>query len=144
MIREGTIADVDAMVDMGHRFHAGTVYSGLMAESPDQMRKVATAFVSDSDKVALLAVIDGHIVGMLLALLHTHFLSGERMAGEVAWWVEPEARGTIGLRLLVAAERWARDRGATKIQMVAPTANVERIYKARKYEKVETTYQRSL
>lgn len=143
MIRVGTIADVDAMVAMGQRFLAGTVYRELMAESPERMRTTALMFVTDTDKVALLAVQDRSIVGMLLALLHTHFLSGERMAGEVAWWTEPEARGT-GLRLLRAAERWARENGAVRFQMIAPSPDVERIYQARHYAKVETTYQLTL
>jgi len=143
MIRPATLADVPAMVDMGGRFLASTVYRDLMAHSPEQLNVLATMFVSDADKVALLAVEAERVTGMLLALLHTHFVSGERMAGEVAWWVEPDARGT-GLRLLRAAEKWARENGAVKFQMIAPSPDVERIYQARHYAKVETTYQLTL
>ena len=131
------------MVAMGGRFLASTIYRELLADSPRQMEVLATAFVNDPDKVALIAVDANRVTGMILVLLHTHFLSGEQMAGEVAWWVEPDARGT-GLRLLRAAERWAREHGAVKFQMIAPTPDVERIYQARHYAKVETTYQLTL
>jgi GNAT superfamily N-acetyltransferase len=143
MIRMATEADVDAIVAMGRRFLASTIYRDLIAESPEQMQRLAEMFVRDTDKVTLVAEQDRKIVGMLLVLVHTHFVSGERMAGEVAWWVEPEYRG-CGLKLLKAAEQWAREQGAVKFSMVAPSEDVECLYQRLGFTKVETAYQRTL
>ena len=54
-------------------------------------------------------------------------------AGEVAWWVEPDARGWP--RALRRAERWAAEMGAHQIQMIAPATNarVGRLYQRRGY-----------
>ena len=47
---------------------------------------------------------DGAIVGMLGFIIHDHFISGEKVAGEVFWWMEPEHRGD-GLKLLDETKR---------------------------------------
>jgi GNAT superfamily N-acetyltransferase len=85
----------------------------------------------------------GAITGMLGYLLYDHFISGERIAGEVFWWVEPEARGD-GLRLMREAEKRAKERGAKRFQFIAPTPQLEHVYRRLEYSWVESTFQKSL
>ncbi len=80
---------------------------------------------------------------MIGLVLYPHHLSGEWTAGEVFWWVEPEARGE-GLQLMKQAEAWARGRGAAAIQMIAPSTQVGVIYRRYGYAPIETTYSKRL
>jgi GNAT superfamily N-acetyltransferase len=93
--------------------------------------------------VILVSGSDATITGMIAMLAYDHPFSGERMAFEVVWWVEPEARGD-GVRLLRAAEDWAMEQGIGKMQMVAPNERVGALYERLGYLPVETSYQRSL
>lgn len=88
----------------------------------------------------------GLVVGMLGVTLIEHPMSGECVASEMAWWIEPEYRGgTTALRMLTHAETWARELGATRFQMVAPAGSTLGLfYQRRGYRELESTYQRSL
>lgn len=144
MIRWATVDDLDAMVRMGCRFLTETSYAAHYPANPAQLRAVAERFIEDADKLALVSEADGEMTGMLLAMVFDHPLSGERIASELAWWVNPERRGH-GLRLLREMERWARSNGARLIQMIAPAGEpVGRLYEARGYSVTETHYQRAL
>ena len=87
----------------------------------------------------------GRVVGMIGLAVLPHFMSGELVASELFWWVEPEARrGTGGVRLLRRAESWARSTQAVRMQMIAPTAHVAKFYQALGYVPMEVAYQGSL
>jgi len=83
------------------------------------------------------------MTGMLGALCFTHPLSGEWVASEFYWWVEPHARGGIdSLRLLKLTITWARAQGAVRLHMIAPEGSgVGRLYRRLGFVPVETAYQ---
>jgi hypothetical protein len=60
------------------------------------------------------------------------------------WWVEPEARGVIGIKLLRTAEKWASDSGATQMQMAAPDPGVGDLYIRMGYVPAEMGFYRRL
>lgn len=144
-IRPATDVDIPRLVEMGTRFISETTYRDRITNSPDAMLALAERLLTGGDDATVL-VADraGAVVGMIGLVAFAHHISGERVVGEVCWWVDPEARGSAGVRLLKAAEQWARARGATAIQMIAPTDDVARIYLALGYVPVETTFQRNL
>jgi GNAT superfamily N-acetyltransferase len=94
----------------------------------------------------LIVVVGNHkAVGMIGLITFLHPLSGETYATEMIWWVEPNYRKSgAGIRLLRAAERWAKDQGAVALQMIAPTPEVGQIYAATGFEQIETLYQKAL
>ena len=141
MIRLATKEDIPRLVEMGQRFRAHSTYSQYLADNPEQMAKLGQQLI-DVDGL-LISERDGKIIGMMGFILHNHFLSGEKVAGEVFWWMEPEYRGD-GLRLLHEAERRSKAAGAKYMHMIAPTEQVETIYKRLGYQYVEATYQKSL
>lgn len=144
-IRSATSADIPRLVEMGGRFIELTIYRDRVAHRPDALRALATKLTTAGDEAAILVAEHGDtLIGMIGLVMFEHHISGELVAGEVCWWVEPEARGSAGVRLLKAAERWARDRHAVALQMIAPTEDVACIYQALGYTPVETTYQRNL
>jgi GNAT superfamily N-acetyltransferase len=143
MTRMATRRDIPRLVEMGQHFLDSTVYRGLIGRNTSQMAATASMLIDSPDGCVVVAERSGVVVGMLGALVFTHHISGERVGGEVFWWVEPEHRG-CGVRLLKASETWARARGAVRMQMIAPTPDVGALYQRMGYAAVETTYQRSL
>jgi GNAT superfamily N-acetyltransferase len=128
---------------MGARFISETDYAGIISVNPDRLSASVKAVADNPDGVILVSGSDATITGMIAMLAYDHPFSGERMAFEVLWWVEPEARGD-GVRLLRAAENWAIEQGIGKMQMVAPNERVGALYERMGYLPVETSYQRSL
>jgi GNAT superfamily N-acetyltransferase len=69
--------------------------------------------------VLLVADQDGVVVGMLFGVVSGFWFAPRSLwATELAWWVEPAARGgTAGIRLVTAFQDWARDKGAKVVAM---------------------------
>jgi GNAT superfamily N-acetyltransferase len=142
VIREASIDDVPRIVEMGLRFIRETVYAGRIAENPARMAALAEQLIAGSSM--FVAEREGVVVGMTGALFFEHPLSGEPFASELFWWVEPEARGSLGVRLLRRLVEWARARGAVALTMIAPTPAVEALYERLGMERVEVSYLRRL
>jgi len=144
--RPATLADVEAIVAMGERFRSQTAYASTVARSPESVRALTTRMVTGADSIVFVAEdpATGDLVGMIAVLLYTHYMSGVPKAIEVVWWVDPEARGSLGVRLLRDAERWARLNGAEALEMIAPNWEVELLYDRLGYLPVERSYFRRL
>jgi len=147
-IRVATLDDVDTIVAMGLRFQATTSYAAHLRATAETLRTLAIGIIENVDGAVLFLLVsaDGATVGMLAATLYTQIMSGEIIGTELCWWVDPEARGGRGaLRLLRTAERWAADRGAVVMQMMAPPgSDIGRFYEALHYAPIEMHYQRRL
>jgi GNAT superfamily N-acetyltransferase len=144
-IRAATANDLDRCVSMARHFLTQTEYRGRLGVDAKAIRRFGERVVSGElpDSVILLVERDGLVVGMFGAMVAPHPFSGELTGGDLFWWVEPKHRG-YGVRLLAAAEAWAKERGAVRFQMVAPNDRVADFYLNRGYTKLEATYQRSL
>ena len=143
MIRPATVADVPRLVEMGAAFLASSPYAGRLADNPAQMTALATRLITDDDGAVFVVDRDGDLVGMIGVLAARHFLSDECVAYEVFWWVEPSSRG-CGIRLMQAAERWAKAAGAVRLAMIAPSDEVGQLYERLGYDLVERSYERIL
>lgn len=141
MIRLAAESDVPRLVEMGLRFRRESEYHRHLRENPEKMGELAAQLVAQGS--LLVSQVDSDLVGMLGYVLFPHFLSGDLVAGEVFWWVDPRHRGE-GLRLLRAAEGRARSCGAQFMQMIAPNERVADLYKRLHYSFVESAYQRAL
>lgn len=146
MIREATHADLDALVQMGEEFHDSTPYALELADNPGQYRAIGTWLINNPDGVLLMREVDGEAVGMLGGALFDHPLSGERTAGEMFWYASPGQRGVTGVRLLKGFEGWAREHGASYLQMVQPAwaDRVGEMYAAMGYQRIEVAWTRHL
>lgn len=140
MIRKADMRDIPRLIEMGLRFIRETGYSKHVEENPEQMRKTLDVLIP---KGLVLVADENGVVGMIGFLAYEHPLSGEKVASELFWWVDPEHRGH-GKELMRAAEEAARHAGARKMQMIAPTEGVEVLYRRMGYTRLEAAYQRSL
>lgn len=84
--------------------------------------------------------------GMAGVLVYqNYFKRDQRIAQEMFWWVDPEARGLgAGRKLLETIEAWAKEQGAQKLTMVAlDDVDGERVagmYKAAGYRPLERNF----
>lgn len=145
MIRPATVADIPRIVEMGRQFIADTSYRGGIADNPDRLARTAARLIEGDDSALFVADTGAAVVGMIGVYTYTHPYSDELFATELFWWMDPEHRGA-GLRLLKHAEAWARWRGATALQVVAPRSNdrLGVLYERLGFTRVETHYQRDL
>lgn len=143
MIREAVADDMGRLLEMGQRFVAESEYASFISINTESLARTITNLSESPDGTVLVAEADDVPKGMIAMIVYDHPYSGERTAFELVWWMEPESRGN-GLRLLRAAEDWARERGATSMQMVAPNERIGALYRRLGYQPVETSFQRSL
>lgn len=143
MIRPAHALDRPRLLYLALSFAAESAYARFVNANPGQVGRYVD-FVLERGAF-FVAEREGEIVGFIAGFLaQEHPVSGECIASECAWYVEPQHRhGTLGVRLLDAFEGWALSHGAERVEMIAPYASdVGAFYQRRGYEPVETVYQR--
>lgn len=141
-VRPAVAADVPRIVEMGVRFVAESEYWKLGTANPDKIAVLALSLIESGG--LFVAEDASGIVGMLGGCLMDHPMLDSLVASELAWWVEPDHRGTAGARLLSAFAAWARERGANALHMVAPNVRVAMHYKRLGYFEMETSFMRRI
>ena len=150
MIREATEADIPRILEMGRRFLAEGPYHGEIEDNPEVSERLVQILVQNPNAKILVSDEDGALTGLVVFLFYAHYFSGKPTAGELIWFVEPEhRRGFTGIALLRAAQRIAKEMGATSMQFTAPATNtadpkVGKMYEILGYHPVEVSYQKRL
>ena len=144
-IREATHFDINAIVAMGGRFLSSTTYRGRIKDNPTQRAALVMHLIDSDNSVIFVADKgDDELVGFLGLFTYRHPMSDQLFAAEIAWWVEPEARGKTGLQLLSAGETWAKNQKAEVLQMIAPIQELEQLYLRRGYIPIERHFQKAM
>lgn len=141
--RDANFEDVPALVAMGMRFLAASPLNEFMPPNQDKMTALVNGLIEE-DGGYLAVAEDGDLQGMIGAVLISNLVSGELWAVELFWWVEPEARGRTGLRLLKGVEDWARGLGVRHIQLTAPTKRAGALYTRLGFAPTELSYHKAL
>lgn len=150
-IRNARKGDLDAIIRMTLAFLASGPYE-WMTSTP---ARIAALFeLVQANGVIFVAEVDLEqrvdkptVVGMLsLIKVDSHPLTGQSYGDELVWWVDPEHRnGTIGPRLLGAAEKWATTAGLSMLKMVAPAkSDVGTFYERQGYRLIESAWAKDL
>lgn len=150
-IREATLDDVDAIVEMSILFMSSTAYGAIIGTADPRALARTIATVMEHG-VILLAELersdsDGRdVIGMLAVYIAIHPFTGAAYGDELAWWVNPEHRhGRAGYYLLRTAEEWARQNKLSVLKMVAPAGSrVGDFYTRLEYTFIESVYQLKL
>lgn len=86
----------------------------------------------------------GEICGALGALVAPDLNDGELVAQEAFWFVAESARGSVGVLLFAAWERWAKALGVKRAIMIhllsSMPQKLQRFYHRRGYRPVEVHY----
>lgn len=131
-VREALDSDLDELVALwshyirGHRMNPA--YGILPSDALQRRRESFERLVEGPDSTVYVATRkDGGLDGMISCFLEVNqpYLSPPLYARIQAAFVRPEARGRGNLkRLLRAATRWARGRGATEMRLYLTADNV--------------------
>ena len=171
IIREATLADVDALGNLALHFLAGTQYGRtLQTADSEHLAALITVLIAGidpttDDRQGVICVADlqftsyvgdgmlsrelphtSKLVGFLAISNALDVFTGQRYGDEVAWWVEPEHRETgAGRKLLGVGEDWARRNGLSVLKMVAPAGSqLGTLYERLGFTEVETAYSKRL
>ena len=145
MIRHANEEDAIRVMELAHNFYQETPYA---LEIPYDPNTCAEIFFKALDQgLCSVAEENGEVVGFVLGLAFPSVMNRNYLMGcELAWWVEPAYRGSVGYRLLRHIEKSAQDLGVKGWSMVAledhDPEKVEKIYLRTGYQKTERTYSR--
>lgn len=144
VIRHASASDTEALIALGLAFVRDSPYTAHVAENPEQIGKVIAFLLAQPNSTILVAERDGAVIGLIGLAMVPHLWSGVLTVSELAYYVHPDHRGTVGIRLLKAAEAWAGASGAKAMQMIAPSAEVGRFYERLHYRPLETNYEKRI
>jgi hypothetical protein len=144
LIREAKVADVDALIAMGHRFLGMSPFAPHSDLIDDDLAWAICNLIDNG--IVFVAEKDDQIVGAIAGQISSlWFNRRSRVAVELAWWVDENHRnGRAAIGLLRFFEEWAIARGATMIVMSDLTINGENpldpLFKKLGYSVVERSH----
>ena len=92
ILRDATQADVAALVEHGREFLAA-IAPGYTLDM-DGLPAALAALIAAPEGFVLAAERDGRLVGAFVGMICKPMMALERDAREIAWWIEPGARGS--------------------------------------------------
>jgi len=133
--------DADIVFEMSMKFIRDTGYDSISTEE-DIKSLIAEVLASPRNQSIIVMDDFGFIAGRA-----TKFPFGpDLIASEIAWWIDPEARGeSKGSKLMDAFEYWAKNVAGCKfISMTSLNNTVEKIYRKKGYKLYERAYMKVL
>jgi GNAT superfamily N-acetyltransferase len=148
VIRHATPNDLPDIVKMGVQFWNESIYHDALGPATKEgLADVAQLLMSGNDRALFVADEDGDLIGMIGMAIYPHPVQRGRIASEVTWWVDPDSRGTAGVRLLRHAEEWAREQPDVQVlQVGAPDGedDLESLVMAKGYQRLESSFSKRL
>jgi len=149
-VRRANHEDKKAFVRQAEAFFAVSPMSERAAFDEPKFAKFCDQAL-ESDTVAFW-VVDrgGEIVGISGAMTFPlYFAPTIKIAQELFWWIEPEARGTsAGKQMMFEIEGWAEQVGASHLFMIAlendRSKAMERVYGRNGFAPIERTFTKDL
>lgn len=100
------------IMEMAEKFHSASPYRDTEEFDDSRVAEIVIpAIESPIDRIVLILedTEARRAVGMLIALATQSTFSRSKVAGELAWWVNPENRGKDSLKLIDAYLYWAEN-----------------------------------
>lgn len=143
-IRPATLDDLPRIVEMAVRFLTETPYGALLPPSPARLAAVAEQLITEVGVILVVEAWPTRLVGMLAIAFVEQPLTGDLYGDELAWWIEPEQRGSaLAHKLLGVAEEWVLRKGGSGLKMVAPHGSpIGTLYERKGFTAIETAYWR--
>lgn len=148
-LKLASLDDLPEYLRLCQLFYEESPFAGVVEYSPDKTADVLHLAVETQYRQAVpLLLLDGtQPVGMLLGCATEVPFSDDRVAAELAWYVDPPYRGNRkALELVYAFEEWARRVGCkhASMSLLTTLTDVSKFYERLGYQKTEISYFRSL
>lgn len=112
-IRAATEADIPRLLTLGAIMHAESPRYRGFEFLPDRLAATVRQVLAMPLGFVRVAVVDGDVVGGLLAVAVPHYACNLVQACDIAYFVQPDARGgTAAARLVDSFRAWASEIGA--------------------------------
>lgn len=148
-LRLAKLDDVPVLMNFARHFLAASPYKGFRfasSKGEEFLRKAITGALKDH--VVLVALHDGKPIGFLVGAALEPVFSSVKIATELGWWIEPDARRTRASFLIYNAyEDWAARIGCDAVQgayLPGVSPELDEFYKRRGYVQVESSYLKRL
>ena len=148
VIRRATPEDIEALLPMCSKFISYTEYRDVIGTVDEEIGAALRQLLEMG--AIFVAEIEGIVKGFIACMICPAWFSPSvRVALEMAWWMEEDARkGTAAIRLVQAYEKWAKESGASFICMsdlvVADGAPLENMLGRMGYRMTERTHMKGL
>lgn len=149
IVRRSIITDEPDLVRMGQSFWSETPLSAYSVFNPECLIDFIRAASMTETASIWVAEDGGKVIGAVGGIVYPLFFSGDLVAQELFWWVDPDSRMSEASKLLYnELEAWAKDRGAVALSMIAiengKAERVGNIYKRKGFIPTEHAYVRGL
>lgn len=139
MIRIATLDDVPALLELGARMHAESPRYRRLQFSAPKVERTLTMMIGSDDAIVLVAMRDDQLIGCGLAFLEEEWFSDDRIAQELAVFVERPWRGGLtAAKLITGLRAWGAATDARLLQ-AGTTTGVNSEMTASLYEKIGFT-----
>ena len=98
------------IIDMARKFHEASPYHGLEDYDESQVSDKILQFLESPGKAVIILLVHpdtNKAVGMVIGIVTEGIFNRNRVAAEIAWWVDQEHRGKQSLELFEAYLYWA-------------------------------------
>lgn len=135
MIRNATEKDLDRMVELGKNMHAESKYSVYNFDA-EKLRNYLFTCIWHDEGIALIAEHDGEIVGGFVGWAHEQYFGHDKVAVDLALFVDPDKRGAMaGAMLIKKFIEVAKEKGAAQI-VISNSTGVDKERVGKLYEKM--------
>lgn len=126
-VRFARMDEVDQLLVLARMLHRESIMAYLPF-SDAKVRQLAIDYISEPERHCVLVAAEGKaIVGLFVGQVVDYYFNDERLAMSTFFYVRPEKRGFVSLRLIRKFEEWARGHGAREIEFdMSSGVNVER------------------
>lgn len=144
-LKLATNEHIDSILYLLKEFYKSSPYAHLPYDDLKVHELITTLLTSSKeDKIIILGIKDNIPIGLIIGQTTQSVFANQKIGLELAWWVDPEHRGSsIGLKLLRAYEDWCLRVGCQIIQMslLGPSqAILGPIYERLGYRLIEQAY----
>lgn len=138
-IRVATTADVPRIIELGAQLHAESARWSRIPFNPARAAQMITGLILSTTGVVFVAERNGVVVGGIAGMVEQHWASDARIAHEVSFFLEKNARGSMSAcRLIGALRAWAEIKGVAWLH-VGTSTGVDPEMTAQLYERLGFT-----
>lgn len=146
-LKLATPEDEEAILPLLLRFILESPYKDITLNITKVRKGVRDMVIGSNDNIVILGYHKERLSGFIALKAYELPFSHDRVAAEIAFYVNPDARGSrLGLDLYTAAEFWSRKVGCAYMQMVNLSTNegVQKFYERKGYKRYEQAWLKEL
>lgn len=143
MLKLAEASDYEDIIRMARSFHEASPYSDLGFSEQKCKELFETYLRGDKRELIIILAVEESPFGMIIGYANSLPFSPDRIAMELAWWVDEDHRGSRdSLLLFKAYEDWCKRVGAKVAQMAMldDVTNLSQFYLKQGYVPAEKSY----